>query len=336
MENQIAKERSLKIFDKTKLQYLLSNYGIIIVFALLCLILSFASPYFLKEKNIMNVLRQTSINGLLSIGLTFVILTGGIDLSVGSILAFSAIVAASFSSATFSALGGHVYPPAISYSVSLLSGLMLGLMNGLIIAKWKIAPFVVTLGMLSMARGLTYIYNDGMPIPNIDKSFLPIGQGMVYSLPVPVIIFAVVFVIAWVMLYRTRFGRYIYAVGGNEKSAKLSGVNTRRIILSVYGICGLLAALGGLILTARTTAGLPQAGVNYELDAIAAVVIGGTSLNGGQGTLTGTLFGALIMGVINNGLDLLGVSSYFQQLIKGAIIVLAVLLDSFQKGSHKD
>lgn len=336
MEEQVLSPKNRMVFNKATIRNLFSTYGIIFVFFLLCLILSFASPYFLKEKNIMNVLRQTSINGLLSIGMTFVILTGGIDLSVGSILAFSAIVAASFSSATFSALGGHVYSPLVSYSVSLLAGLILGLVNGTIIAKWRVAPFVVTLGMLSMARGLTYIYNDGMPIPNIDKSFLPVGQGMFYSLPVPVIIFVAVFALAWIVLYRTRFGRYIYAVGGNEKSAKLSGVNTRWIILSVYGICGVLAALGGLILTARTTAGLPQAGVNYELDAIAAVVIGGTSLNGGQGTLTGTFFGALIMGVINNGLDLLGVSSYFQQLIKGAIIILAVLLDSFQKGANKE
>lgn len=336
MDKQIAVKPLPFAWDKAKFKNLLANYGIIFVFALLCLILSLASPYFLKEKNIVNVLRQTSINGLLSIGMTFVILTGGIDLSVGSILAFSAMVAASFSSATFAALGGHIYSPLVAYSVSLAAGLVLGLINGFFIAKWKIAPFVVTLGMLSMARGLTYIYNDGMPIPNISQSFLPIGQGMFFAIPVPVIIFAVVFIIAWLILYRTRFGRYVYAVGGNEKSAKLSGVNTRLIFLSVYGICGLLAALGGLILTARTTAGLPQAGVSYELDAIAAVVIGGTSLNGGQGTLTGTLFGALIMGVINNGLDLLGVSSYFQQLIKGAIIVLAVLLDSFQKGGHKE
>jgi putative xylitol transport system permease protein len=310
-----------------------ANYGIIIVFALLCLILSFASPYFLKEKNIVNVLRQTSINGLLSIGMTFVILTGGIDLSVGSILAFAGVVGASFSSSAFAGLGGTVHPAMLSFSVSLLVGLGLGLVNGILVAKWKIAPFVVTLGMLSMARGLTFIYTDGMPIPNLDKSFLVIGQGEFFSVPVPVIIFALVFLIAWIVLYKTRFGRYIYAVGGNEKSAKISGINTRLIFLAVYGISGLLSALGGLILTARTTAGLPQAGNSYELDAIAAVVIGGTSLNGGQGALVGTFFGALIMGVINNGLDLLGVSSYFQQLIKGAIIVIAVLLDTLQKGN---
>ncbi len=310
-----------------------AEYGIILVFALLCVILSFASPYFLKERNIVNVLRQTSINGLLSIGMTFVILTGGIDLSVGSILAFGGVVGASFSSSAFAALGGTTHPVILSFTIGILAGLGLGLINGTLVGKWKIPPFVVTLGMLSVARGLTFIYTNGMPIPNIDKSFLVIGQGELFAIPVPVIIFALVFLIAWVILYKTRFGRYVYAVGGNEKSAKISGINTRLIILLVYGISGLLAALGGLILTARTTAGLPQAGTSYELDAIAAVVIGGTSLNGGQGTLVGTLFGALIMGVISNGLDLLGVSSYFQQLIKGAIIVTAVLLDTLQKGN---
>jgi putative xylitol transport system permease protein len=185
--------------------------------------------------------------------------------------------------------------------------------------------------MLSIARGLTFIYTDGMPIPRIDPSFLVFGQGVIFGIPLPVIIFAIVYLIAWIILYKTRYGRYVYAVGGNEKSAKVSGVNTRLIVFSVYAISGLLSALGGIILTARTTAGLPQAGQAYELDAIAAVVIGGTSLSGGQGALSGTIIGALLIGVINNGLDLIGVSSYYQQVIKGAIIIGAVLLDSFRK-----
>jgi putative xylitol transport system permease protein len=314
----------------------MERYGIIVVFFFLCLILSFASPYFLTEKNLINVLRQTSINGLLSIGMTFVILTGGIDLSVGSILAFGGIVGASLSSPSFGTFGGHVYPTLFAFAAAIVSGLLLGMFNGALVAKWRIPPFVVTLGMLSMARGLTYIYTDGMPIPNLDKKFLVIGQGMMLGIPVPVIIFGVSLIISWIILYRTRFGRYVYAVGGNEKTARISGVNTKRIILAVYTISGFFAALGGLILTARTTAGLPQAGLSYELDAIAAVVIGGTSLSGGQGTLIGTLFGVLIMGVVNNGLDLLGVSSYYQQLFKGAIIVLAVLVDMLQKGEVSD
>jgi len=315
---------------KKKFGNLLLEYGIIVAFFVLCLILSFASPYFLLPKNLINVLRQVSINGLLSIGMTFVILTGGIDLSVGSILAFGGVVGAGFAS---SAVGGGVYPPYIAIGAGLLAGLGLGMISGLLIAKWRMPPFVVTLGMLSVARGLTYIYTDGMPVPKLDESFLYIGQGRIAGIPIPVLIFAFVFILSWIVLYKTRFGRYIFAVGGNEKSARISGVNTRLVVFIAYGISGFLSALGGLTLSARTSAGLPQAGVAYELDAIAAVVIGGTSLSGGQGSLTGTLFGALIIGVINNGLDLLGVSSYYQQLIKGAIIVGAVWLDSLRKNS---
>ena len=317
-----VKTRSINV------KYLLSEYGIVLAFLILVLALSFASPYFLRMKNIMNVLRQTSINALLSLGMTFVILTGGIDLSVGSILAFGGIVAASLAS---DAMGGTIYPPLVAAGAGLIGGLGLGAVNGILVARWRMPAFVVTLGMLSMARGFTFIYTDGMPVPRIDESFLFWGQGVIFGIPFPVIILAVVFALAWIVLYKTRYGRYIYAVGGNEKSAKISGVNTRFIVFTVYVISGFLSALGGIILTARTTAGLPQAGQSYELDAIAAVVIGGTSLTGGQGSLSGTLIGALLIGVINNGLDLLGVSSYFQQVIKGAIIVGAVLLDSLRK-----
>lgn len=316
--------------EMNRVKGLFSDYGIIIVFFAFCVILAFANPYFLKAKNLINVLRQVSINGLLSIGMTFVILTGGIDLSVGSLLAFAGVVGGSLVSPAF-AQRGFVYPVWISIIVALACGAILGSVTGLLVSKMKVPAFVATLGMLSIARGFTFIYTDGMPIPNIDNSFLFLGQGIILGVPFPVIIFGFVFALAWIVLYKTRFGRYIYAVGGNEKSAKVSGINTKLIIFSVYGISGLLSALGGLILTARTTAGLPQAGSSYELDAIAAVVIGGTSLSGGQGDLVGTLFGALIIGVLNNGLDLMGVSSYYQQVFKGAIIIGAVLLDSIRK-----
>lgn len=311
-----------------KTLHFMSEYGIMFIFLLVCIILSFASPYFLTKNNILNILRQTSINGILAIGMTFVILLGGIDLSVGSILAFAGVVGASFASSAF---GGQVPSVGFAICISLLAGIALGSINGLLIARWKIAPFVVTLGMLSIGRGITFIYTNGMPIPQIDSKFLFIGKGTILGIPMPVIIFATVFLICWVVLYKTRYGRYIYAVGGNEKSARISGISTRFIVFTAYVISGFLSALGGLILTARTTAGLPQAGFSYELDAIAAVVIGGTSLSGGQGSLVGTLFGALIIGVINNGLDILGVSSYYQQVIKGTIIVTAVLIDSLRK-----
>ena len=333
-EPEVKSENASKMWVagiRDKIGRLLLDYGIIVAFIVLCVILTFSSAYFLMPKNLINVLRQVSINGFLSIGMTFVILTGGIDLSVGSVLAFGGIVGASLVSPM---MGGRVYPTAVAVLMGLLGGLGLGAVTGFFIAKWRMSAFVVSLGMLSVARGLTYIYTDGMPVPQLEKSFLYLGQGAILGIPLPVIIFAVVFIIAWVVLYKTRFGRYVYAVGGNEKSAKISGVNTRLVIFVVYVISGFLSALAGLTLSARTSAGLPQAGVAYELDAIAAVVIGGTSLSGGQGSLTGTLFGALIIGVINNGLDLLGVSSYYQQVIKGAIIVGAVWLDSLRKGKE--
>ena len=304
---------------------LLADYGIVFAFILLCLVLSFANENFMSVGNWTNVLRQTSINGVLAIGMTFVILTKGIDLSVGSLLAVAGMVTGSM------VTGDNPSSPWLAVAAGLLTGTVLGCVNGAIVARLSVAPFVVTLGMLSVARGLTFIYNDGMPIANLSPQFRFLGQGMVGGLPVPVLVLALTFAVFWFLLNYTTFGRYVYAVGGNEKSAKTSGIRTRLVVFSVYAISGFLSALAGLILTARTTSALPQAGVAYELDAIAAVVIGGTSLNGGVGTLTGTLIGALIIGVINNGLDLLGVSSYYQQVIKGAIIVAAVLLDVSRK-----
>ena len=254
-------------------------------------------------------------------GMTLVILTGGIDLSVGSVLAFSSIVAATF------VTGDNPQSPLVALLVGVLTGAVLGLINGCIIAYLKIPPFVATLGMLSVARGLTYAYTGGMPVPNLSESFLSIGEGSLLGVPAPVLIFLLIFAILWVVLNHTTYGRSVYAVGGNVKSARTAGIATNPVTASVYVIAGLLAGLGGLILTARTSSALPQAGVSYELDAIAAVVIGGTSLSGGVGSIAGTLLGALIIGTINNGLDLLGVSSAYQQIVKGCIIVVAVLLD---------
>lgn len=305
----------------------MSDYGIVVALVVLCIVLAVINENFLTWRNWINILRQTSINGVLAIGMTFVILTRGIDLSVGSVLAISAMVTGSL------VTGGINNETSILLAVSagLIVGVVLGSVNGFIVARLAVAPFVVTLGMLSMARGLTFIYSDGMPVSNLDPAFRFLGTGVVGGIPVPVIILLVVFAVGWFVLNRTTFGRYVYAVGGNPKSARTSGIPTRWVIFSAYAICGGLAALAGLMLAARTGAALPQAGVAYELDAIAAVVIGGTRLSGGVGTLTGTLIGALIIGVINNGLDLMGVSSYYQQVIKGAIIVAAVLIDVSRK-----
>ena len=313
------------IQSRPQLRHLLKDYGIVIAFVVLCGVLSAVNDNFLTWGNWVNILRQTSINGILAIGMTYVILTKGIDLSVGSILALSGLVTGSL------VTGSEPHSAFVGILAGLLVGLALGAINGLIVARLSVAPFVVTLGMLSVARGMTFIYNDGMPIANLSKEFRFIGQGMVGGIPVPVIILAITFFIFWFILKYTTFGRYVYAVGGNERSAKTSGISTRWVVFAVYVISGLLSGLAGQILAARTTSALPQAGIAYELDAIAAVVIGGTSLSGGVGTLSGTLIGALIIGVSNNGLDLMGVSSYYQQVIKGTIIVAAVLLDASRK-----
>lgn len=305
-----------------------AKYGIILAFIAICMILAIAEDRFLSTRNIFNVLRQTSINGILAVGMTFVILTRGIDLSVGSVAALAGMVAGSLATMqTISMVFSEPLDPLLVVVIGTLVGMACGFVNGIIVARFAVPPFVVTLGMLSAARGLTLLYSDGRPIPNLDPGFRYIGTGEIFGVPVPALLFLAVFLIAWLVLTRTSYGRYVYAVGGNEKSARTSGINTKRIILSVYVIGGALAALGGMILAARTGSALPQAGVAYELDAIAAVVIGGTSLSGGVGSVVGTLFGALIIGVINNGLDLLGVESYYQQVIKGAIIVAAVMLD---------
>lgn len=301
---------------------------IIIAFVVLCVVLSVTSEYFLLQRNLINVLRQVSVNGLLSIGMTFIILTGGIDLSVGSMLAFGGVVAASLTSTAYKDV--PTISPFLAIAFGLAAGTLLGAVNGLVIAKVRVTPFIMTLGMLSIARGLTFIYTNGMPVTNLDPGFLWVGQGYLWLLPMPVVIFLAMLFLAWVILYRMKFGRYVFAVGGNIRSARISGINTPFVIFMVYVISGFLSSLGGILLTARTSAGLPQAGASYELDAIAAVVIGGTSMTGGKGSLLGTLMGILIIGVINNGLDLLGVSSYYQQVVKGLIIVGAVMLDYFQ------
>ncbi|WP_062015024.1 ABC transporter permease [Aureimonas sp. AU4] len=312
---------------------LIQEYGIFIAFLILVGVLSVSSPYFLTAGNISNVLLQTSINGILAIGMTFVILTRGIDLSVGSVVALAGIVSASFVTTTATAsVAGGPYPVVLALAIGIGVGVLSGAIVGAIVSRFNVPAFVATLGMLSAARGMTLIYGGGRPVPGLVPDFRWIGTGNILGVPMPVVILAVVFAVSWWLLSSTRFGRYIYAVGGNPHAAKTSGINVARIRFLVYVISGALSGLAGMILSARTGSALPQAGVAYELDAIAAVVIGGTSLSGGVGRVTGTLIGALIIGVMNNGLDLMGIQSYYQQILKGALIVGAVMLD--QKRSH--
>lgn len=327
MNTQISSSVSLpaRRSRAARVHQLYRRYGILAVLILLCVVLSFANQYFLTWGNIADVLRQTSINGILAVGMTYVVLTGGIDLSVGSTLALAGMVSASV------VTGGHPHGVAAGMLAGLTVGAAVGAVNGILVARLAVPSFVATLGMLSVARGLTFIYNDGMPIANLPDVYLNVGTGTFAGLPVPVIVFALVVLLFWFLLRFTTYGRYVYAVGGNVKSAKTSGISTGKVICSVYLIGGLLAGLAGIVLAARTTSALPQAGLSYELDAIAAVVIGGTSLSGGSGSLGGTVVGALLIGVINNGLNLLGVSSYYQQVVKGVIIVGAVLLDVSRK-----
>lgn len=303
------------------------RYGILIALVLLCVALALVNDNFLSQRNIINVLRQTSINGILAIGMTFVILTRGIDLSVGSVVALVGVVSASFATTSAAGVGGAPYMPLIAVMVGIATGTAVGSVSGTVVARFSVPAFVATLGMLSAARGLTLIYSGGRPVPALTDGYRWIGTGDVAGIPVPIILFGAVFLLAHFVLTRTRFGRHIYAVGGNPHAAKVSGLPVRRIRFAVYAISGALAGVAGMILAARTGSALPQAGVAYELDAIAAVVIGGTSLAGGVGRVSGTVIGALLIGVMNNGLDLMGVESYYQQVIKGGLIVAAVLLD---------
>lgn len=300
-------------------QNVFSKYGIAFALVVICTLLTIATSNFLTVENIINVLRQVSINGILAIGMTFVVITGGIDLSIGSLVAFSGVIAASF------IRGG--YSIWISIFLAVIASLILGFVSGFFIAKRRVAPFIVTLAMMTIGRGLTYVYSDGKPISGFSQEYLNIGKGDILSIPIPVWILIAVFVICYLILYHTSMGRYIYAVGGNEHAALVSGINVARVKMFVYTVSGLLAGIAAVVLSARVSAGLPQAGSSYELDAIAAVVIGGTSLSGGKGRLWGTIIGVLIIGIVNNGLDLLNVSSYYQQIIKGCIILGAVLLD---------
>lgn len=299
------------------------KYGIFIAFVAIIIILSIISPSFLKPRNLLNILRQSSIHGVMAIGMTFVILTAGIDLSVGSVLALTGVLCASFEHAGL--------PVILIVAATLGIGALIGSVNGLIITKGKITPFVVTLGMMSVARGFAHIYTDGQPISGFGDSFRYIGAGGFLGVPVPIVILVVTLIIAAVILRHTRLGRYVYAIGGNEEAVRLSGINVDRFKIAAYAVSGLTAALGAIILTSRLNAGESIAGIGYELDVIASVVIGGTSLMGGRGSVWGTIAGALLIGIINNWMNLMIIPSYWQMVVKGSIIVGAALLDRLRE-----
>ena len=309
--------------NKLDIKELLIKYKSLVGLLALIAIVSVLSPSFLSTKNIFNILRQTSVNGIIAAGMTFVILTGGIDLSVGSILAISGAICASI------LVNGQNI--VIAVLAALLVGAMVGFLNGFIITKGKLQPFIATLATMTILRGLTLVYTDGKPITlgsgELALNFGQIGGGKILGIPTPALIMILVFLVCAYVLKNTKMGRYTYALGSNEEATKLSGLNTDKIKIAVYTLSGILASIAGIIITSRLFSAQPTAGDGYELDAIAAVVLGGTSLTGGKGKITGTIIGALIIGVLSNALNILDVSSYYQMMVKGAVILIAVLLD---------
>lgn len=307
--------------NKKSIKEVLNSLTLVLIILGLGVVLSIASPNFLKTTNILNILRQVSINGILAIGMSLVCLTGGIDLSVGSIVAFAGILTAGM-------LNNTSLPIFVIALIAVAVGCIMGLINGYFVAYWGAPAFVVTLSMLTVGRGLTYIYCDGKPISKLPAEFLVIGKGSLLGLPIPTIVLLIVFIVFSVMLSKFKLGRYIYAVGGNPQAAMVSGINVKKILLLVYMFSGMCCGVAAVVLTARVSAGLATAGDGYELNAIAATVIGGTSLSGGTGKLWGTLLGALLLGMVNTGLDLLNVTSYYQQVVRGLIILGAILIDT--------
>lgn len=296
-----------------------NQLGMLVVLGLLCIFLSLLSPNFLEVSNIINVLKQISIIAILAAGMTFVILTGGIDLSVGSTLALSGVVSVLLSS--------KGYHPMLAMSAGIVIGMLAGALNGYLTAKMKLPSFIVTLGSYTYIRGLAYVISGGYPIVLQNEFFKFFGSGAILGIPTPIYIMFFIYAVSYYILKNTMFGRHVYAIGGNEQAARLTGLKVERTLIIVYSVSGFLAGLAGIVLAGRLFSGQPTAGIGFELDAIAAVILGGTSFTGGVGTIRGTIIGALIMGVLSNGLTLLDVSYYWQLVVKGAVIVLAVLLD---------
>lgn len=321
MQNVLKQNENKK--GGINLKELLIEYKSLVGLLVLILVVSILSPSFLTANNILNVLRQTSINGVIAAGMTFVILTGGIDLSVGSILGFSGAIAASL------VVSGQNIVLAVIAAIAVGAGI--GFINGLVISKGKLQPFIATLASMTILRGATLVFTDGKPITTGTTegalAFGKIGGGSILGIPTPALMMIIAFLVCAYILNQTRMGRYTYALGGNEEATKLSGLNTDKIKIFAYTMSGVLAAIAGIIITSRLFSAQPTAGDGYELDAIAAVVLGGTSLSGGKGKITGTIIGVLIIGILSNALNLLDVSSYYQMIAKGIVILIAVLAD---------
>jgi ribose/xylose/arabinose/galactoside ABC-type transport system permease subunit len=303
----------------------IAEYVIVVAIILESVFFAVYAPQFLSVPNLVNIALSIAITGILAVGMTAVILTGGIDLSVGSVAALAGVVAALIAANDFA---GSV---ALASVAALGVGLAVGVFNGVMVAWFRVPPFVTTLAMLTICRGLAFVLTGGRAVGNLPAGFGLFGREHVLGVPVPVILMLLVFAAGWFILRRMTFGRYVYAVGGNREAAFLAGVNVKGVTMLVYILNGLLVGLAGLVLASRLGAGVPNAGIQYELDVIAAVVVGGTSLNGGRGSVIATLWGAVFIGVLNNGLNLAGIDPYMQRIALGAVILLAVLADQINK-----
>jgi inositol transport system permease protein len=321
------------------LSSIFSKYGIFLIFAVMVLAASLLSPAFLSTTNLINIVRQMSIVGLIALGVTGIIVSAGIDLSSGSVVGLTAVVAASLAQSpdnTSAFYPGLHLPLIVPVVAACLVGALVGLINGTLVAKTRIPPFIATLGTFTAIRGAANLYTGGRPISDLTDDYDFIGQGDVFGVPVPIIILVVMAVVTHILYAHTKFGKYIYAIGGNEQAARVSGINAARYKMLIYVYASFLAGLAGVVVSSRIGSGQPGLGVGYELDAIAAAVIGGTSLSaGGIGTVAGTIVGALIIGVLNNTLDLMNVSAFWQQIVKGCIIVGAVILDQLKQRGRK-
>lgn len=314
--------------DKKKdIAKVLREFGLLFVIVIIVVAMSIISPVFLKTQNIVNIIRQVSINGIIAVGMTFVILTGGIDLSVGSVVGITSVIC------------GSLLEGGVNWFVACLAGLavsiLFGIFNGYMVAYVGFQPFIATLASMTIGRGIALAYSDGKPYTIKDETFLKIGQGYFLGIPIPIILLLIVVVIGLITLNMTTFGRYVFAIGGNKNAAKLSGVRTRRVELAVFVISAICASIVGMILSARISSGQPTGGEGYEMDAIAATAIGGTSMNGGIGSLLGTIEGFVLLGLMTNSMNLLNINSFYQQIVKGLLIVVAVFLDMTSKGKKQ-
>ncbi len=306
-----------------RIRELFSKYGIYMVLLLMVVFFSVLSEAFLTPDNLFNILRQVAVVGTAAVGMTFVMLTGGIDLSVGSIIGVTGILTASLM-----VMG---VPAVIAVLIALIAGVLMGLLNAFIINEFNVPPLIVTLGMMTTLRGIAYLVTGGMPVFGFPESFTILGQGYLGIIPIPVIIMGLAFLAGYILLDKFTIGRHIYGVGGNEEASRLSGVNVKKIKYFVYSVSGLLCGIAGVVLLSRTNSGQPKAGTSYEMDIITAVVLGGVSIKGGEGKITGVIAGVLIMGILSNGMIITNVGDYAQRIVQGLVLILAVAFDCYNQ-----